>query len=129
MTRWVIHDDGLSALLCPARGAVRWDIRVRRTIPGHAPTAQIRARLACQIRQDLWRAVRHVRGFVPLVAVSDNSGVLVLEGGGRLDTASGHRPSLSTALGRVLDDPRNTTRWTAWAARPRQRREPCSKRS
>lgn len=70
--------------------------------------------LASQVRQDLWRALRQVRGFAPVVRVAeDDSGVTVTAGGqvaGRHD-----RARLEETIAALLANPDHVARWTRWA--------------
>ncbi len=77
------------------------------------------ARLAMQIRQDLWRELRHLRGFSPAVEiVADEAGLTVCAGGRLL---SGRPPcGTSARVSAMLDDPVRQARWRVWAA-PRGR--------
>lgn len=118
MTAWTLTHDGDATLLAPARGPARWDIAVARTLPATATTPRFRRRLATQIRQDIWRAAAHVRGFVPMVRVADTHDALDLTAGGCLRTKSGHRPTLEAAISAILDNRTTRTRWLSHAARP-----------
>ena len=96
------------------RWPARFDIRVCTRMP------QLdHARLAMQIRQDLWRELRHLRGFSPAVEiVADEAGLTVCVGGRLL---AGRAPSGTSArVAAMLDDPVRQARWQAWAA-PRER--------
>ncbi|QFT80353.1 hypothetical protein FIU89_06990 [Roseovarius sp. THAF27] len=70
--------------------------------------------LAQQVRQDLWRALKNVRGFAPVVRVVEaGDGVTVTAGGqveGRHD-----RARLEETVAGLLADPRHVARWTRWA--------------
>lgn len=63
-------------------------------------------RLAHQIRQDVWRALRHLRGFAPAVQIAADGAVVA---GGQL----GFAPSLADVgcLENVLGNPQNRLRW------------------
>lgn len=72
-----------------------------------------RGRLAQQIRQDMWRALRNLRGFSPVVEVCDLGSELEVTAGGRLPKPI---PSSTTdALSALLTDPFRRARWIDWA--------------
>jgi len=112
MTRyWRDIDLGDALLHRRMNAPVRWDVRIERTWPVIARPS--RRRYAHQIRQDIWRAVRQVRGFVPMVRVSWAAGWLTIAAGGTL--CAGPAPDFSETLADVLDDPRNRWRWDGYA--------------
>lgn len=82
----------------------RFDFAVQTVLPRGRPR-----RLAHQIRQDLWRALRRVRGFSPVIRLEPvPDGWLVTAGGrltGRLAAADMARATT------VLTDSRNRLRW------------------
>lgn len=86
----------------------RFDISART----HLPKAD-RRRLALQVRQDLWRALKDLRGFSPVVQLRTYDHGLDLVAGGRLMAAApaGTQARVST----LLDDPAYRERWMAWA--------------
>ncbi|TYO84627.1 hypothetical protein [Oceanicella actignis] len=130
MTRWRdMHADG-AALHAPARGA-RFDVAVHAAWDARAPEGIDRARfrraLARQIRQDAWRALRTVRGFVPAVEVaSDHSSPgrarVLATAGGRLDCRPAPRALIEHRLAELLADPASRLRWSRNAARAAARR-------
>ncbi|MGV6811655.1 MAG: hypothetical protein ACWA47_05375 [Brevirhabdus sp.] len=98
-------EDG--ALVVTRRLPVRFDISAATDFP---PARM--GRLAHQVRQDLWRALRDIRGFSPVVLVEEVGDRLCLTAGGRLDC----RASRSKARARVADllaDPKLRARWLA----------------
>ncbi|MEO1492245.1 MAG: hypothetical protein AAFV19_08860 [Pseudomonadota bacterium] len=128
MTRhWRDIDLGEALLHRRAVLPERWDIRLERDWP--VPVRPSRRRYAHQIRQDLWRAARTVRGFVPMIAVGWTDGVVHVSAGGTLN--AGPAPQLSDILAGVLDDPRNRRRWDRYAqARSKKKGQgTCSTRS
>lgn len=104
-----------TTLLAPVLHPWRWDVGVERSWDGGPISVYQRQRLARQVRQDLWRAVRHVRGFLPMVAVTSAGGEITVKAGGTLTTRSGHRPTMEAAIGRVLDSRMNRVRWLNYA--------------
>lgn len=89
----------------------RFDVAAETVLPDAR-----RGRLAHQIRQDVWRALRQLRGFSPVVVVDRRAGRLHVAAGGRLD---GRAPPGTTArIAHVLEDGANRRRWIACAGRP-----------
>lgn len=115
MTVWRITDADDTTLLAPVLHPWRWDVGVERSWESAPITVRQRRRLARQVRQDMWRAVRHVRGFLPMVAVTARLGEVTIRAGGTLVTRSGHRPTMEAAIGRVLDSRMNRMRWLSYA--------------
>ncbi|MEL6478766.1 MAG: hypothetical protein AAFR17_15660 [Pseudomonadota bacterium] len=125
--RWVDQAGPEGVLHHRAGHVPRWDLRIARSWPV-APHPS-RRRYARQIRQDVWRAARGQRGFVPMVLVSWREGELTVLAGGTL--RAGGAAGITQTIAAVLDDPANRRRWDAHAAqRPKRRMgDPCSKRS
>lgn len=72
-----------------------------------------RRRIALQVRQDLWGELKHLRGFSPVIEVSQCDQGLSLVAGGRLNAAA---PStLGSRISALLDNPANRERWLSWA--------------
>ncbi|AUJ63695.1 hypothetical protein B9057_04950 [Aestuarium zhoushanense] len=71
-----------------------------------------RGRLATQIRQDLWRALKGLRGFSPVVEVRTQEGGLVVRAGG---SVAGPFPATSTqsVIADLLTDTTKRARWVA----------------
>lgn len=107
---WHMHENG-GELVLARRWPARFDLSVETRLP---PLARP-ARLAHQVRQDLWRALRDLRGFSPCVAVRSGPDGITLRAGGQLD---GARPTPRDAerIAQVLDDPANRARWARWSA-------------
>lgn len=71
------------------------------------------ARLARQIRQDLWRKFQHLRGFSPVVEIAATECGVIVRAGGRL---SGRTPAETESRIRdLLDDPALRARWMVCA--------------
>lgn len=68
-----------------------------------------KGRLAHQIRQDLWRALRGQRGFSPVVEVRETASGVHVRAGGQLDTKVTQQ--LSARIGALLHDPAHSKRW------------------
>ncbi|MCR9126709.1 MAG: hypothetical protein NXH82_11335 [Rhodobacteraceae bacterium] len=72
-------------------------------------------RLAHQIRQDLWRALRRRRGFSPVVHLAPDAGGWAVTAGGR---AAGPVAAADVArVAAVLNDPAHRRRWLRHATR------------
>lgn len=74
-----------------------------------------RGRLARQIRQDMWRAFKHLRGFSPVVQVDATETGLTVTAGGRMMTRQPLEPNLVGDIQALLDSPVHRTRWLNWA--------------
>ncbi|MEQ9449456.1 MAG: hypothetical protein RLN70_11220 [Rhodospirillaceae bacterium] len=86
----------------------RFDIHAETRLPN----ANLK-RLALQVRQDLWRELKDLRGFSPVVEVSQCDQGLSLVAGGRLNAAA---PSaFELRISALLDNPANRERWLSWA--------------
>lgn len=89
------------------RVPARMDVQAQTVLPGMLR----RGRVAHQVRQDLWRALRRVRGFSPVVQVSRHPEALLIRAGGQID---GARPAgLCERIAAVLENPANRARWIA----------------
>ncbi|SEQ24663.1 hypothetical protein [Thalassovita taeanensis] len=71
-------------------------------------------RLAQQVRQDMWRLLRDLRGFSPMVRVEQADDVLHVRAGGQID---GRFPRAATQarLAALLADPAHRDRWVRYA--------------
>ncbi|MFW2587657.1 hypothetical protein [Sagittula sp. SSi028] len=73
------------------------------------------ARLARQIRQDMWRALQGLRGFAPAVQICFTGAGLDVTAGGRVNGRIPH--GIESQIQTLLDDPARRARWSAWARR------------
>ncbi|MFV0358314.1 hypothetical protein [Tropicimonas sp.] len=103
--RWHILRDGARLTLARHLPA-RFDVEARTTLP-----AARRLRIASQIRQDLWRAIRSQRGFSPVVEVVRAGGGLTVRAGGRITGAQFNRERIEARIAALLDDPSHRDRW------------------
>jgi len=103
--RWHVIEEE-DTLTLARRLPVRFDLRAETVLPG----AVGRLRLAHMVRQDLWRILRDLRGFAPVVRVRRVApGLHVVAGG----AVSGRVPPGTVArIAALLDDPRLRARWT-----------------
>jgi hypothetical protein len=73
-----------------------------------------RARLAHQVRQDVWRRLRDLRGFRPVVRIARAGDSLHLTAGGALQDgvpAAALRLRIEDMLRDLLSDPAHQSRW------------------
>ena len=103
---------------CEARGpegyvlARQWPPRFDVEATAQFPRLRA-ARLARQIRQDLWRELQSLRGFSPVVQILFTEGGLAVTAGGRVN---GQVPSdIVARIQALLDDPARRARWSVWA--------------
>ena len=116
MNRWALVVAGETVLLHRAGHPPVWAVQTsRRWALGL--TAKQRIRIAHQVRQDIWRTCRGVRGFLPMVEVSTSGDETVIRAGGSLMTRSGYVPTLEMKVARVLDCADNIARWQRHAQR------------
>lgn len=108
--RWHILREGATLTLA-RQLPVRFDVGVVAEFPKMG-----KLRLAQQVRQDMWRALRGVRGFSPVVHVEEQDHGLRLRAGGRVEGPA-PRAGLETIIAGVLACPRNRARWAAFAGR------------
>ena len=71
-----------------------------------------RGRLARQIRQDLWRALKGLRGFSPVIQIAAAETGLTVTAGGRLPAKV---PGVEASIHDLLQDPARRARWITWA--------------
>ncbi|MEM7073840.1 MAG: hypothetical protein AAGA28_01830 [Pseudomonadota bacterium] len=70
--------------------------------------------LVHMVRQDIWRALRQLRGFAPVVAACAKEGGVVLHAGGQV-AGRPARGAVEDMLRDVLEDGRNRARWLTCA--------------
>ena len=103
---WLI-DRTETSVLVTRRKPVRWDLEASAEFPACHPL-----RLAHQIRQDLWRMLKKLKGFAPAVEVTLGD-TLIVRAGGRVER---HVPPRTNAkIKALLTDPRHRARWIAYA--------------
>ncbi|MBV2360474.1 hypothetical protein KUH32_11870 [Thalassococcus sp. CAU 1522] len=69
-------------------------------------------RLARQIRQDLWRALRDLRGFSPVIDITVTETGLAVRAGGRCMRAPG---DAADRIRDLLENSVRRSRWARWA--------------
>ena len=103
----ILREEG--AVTVARRVPVRFDVAAEAMFGRMGKLA-----LAHQVRQDLWRVLQKVRGFAPVVRVTESErGLLVTAGGqieGRFD-----RATLEERIAALLAHPEHVARWTRWA--------------
>lgn len=70
-----------------------------------------KGRLAHQIRQDLWRMLRHLPGFSPVVRVMEDGPYLTVTAGGRIDGRGFPKAETEARIAALLVSPAHRTRW------------------
>lgn len=104
---WHVLDDGTTLTLA-RRVPPRFDLSAARRFPPLRRRA-----LAHEIRKDVWRALRDLRGFTPVVEVSRLTDGLFVRAGGACAAAL---PAIAAVrLAAVLDCPARRARWVRHA--------------
>ncbi|WP_299848530.1 hypothetical protein [uncultured Roseovarius sp.] len=106
--RWHILRDE-TALTLARRVPVRFDLSATTQLPEGS-----RLKVAQQVRQDIWRALRNLRGFAPVVRVERVISGLEVTAGGQVAGVF-PRAEAEARIAGVLNDPRNRARWTRWS--------------
>ncbi len=125
MTTWVLTHDETVTLLHAKGAPARWDLQVTASwsLPDLAVRrAQFRARMCHQIRQDIWRKLKDLRGFSPMVAVdlSDQPGraqLLTVQAGGSIPVQAHLSPRHREQVESLLNEQDRQNRWMRHAAR------------
>ncbi|SDK10146.1 hypothetical protein SAMN04488026_103113 [Aliiruegeria lutimaris] len=84
----------------------RFDVVAETTLPKAG-----RERIAQQVRQDMWRALKGQRGFSPVVEVASCETGLRVRAGGRVEAARFDRNRLEARIASVLEAPEKRRRW------------------
>lgn len=103
MTKWHLEKTQSGVTLSRSLPA-RFDVMAQTDLPMAEGV-----RMAHQIRQDVWRALRNVRGFSPVVEITRKEGGLHIKAGGRAP-----KPIARNTVERivsVLENPQNRARW------------------
>lgn len=106
--RWHILRDGQDYTLA-RHLPPRFDVRAQAELPLADP-----GRLARQIRQDMWRVLKDLRGFSPVVHIAPRRGGIQVTAGGRMMHPHG-RDQISNKIHVLLHDPDRRARWLSWA--------------
>ena len=82
-------------------------------VSGDAAFPAVRpGRLAHQIRQDMWRELKKLKGFAPAVEITLGDPFTVRAGG---RVARHIPPRIDARIADLLEDPANRKRWLAYA--------------
>ena len=108
--RWHMVEEEGGALTLARRLPARFDLAVETVLPGTAG----RRRVAHRVRQDIWRALRGLRGFAPAVRVVRGAGGLCVRAGGEVEGRF-DRVQAEARIAEVLEDKANRARWTGCA--------------
>ncbi|MEQ8898081.1 MAG: hypothetical protein RID23_13415 [Roseovarius sp.] len=106
---WHIVEEA-GVLTVARRWPARFDVAVETVLPMVS-----RRRLAQQVRQDVWRALRRLKGFSPVVRVAPEAGMLAVTAGGQVDGPVA-RAQAEARIAGVLADAANRERWIRWAS-------------
>lgn len=105
---WHMLRAGAGDVTLTRRVPVRFDLAAETRFPPlRAPV------LAHEIRKDLWRSLRGLRGFSPAVEVRTEPGGLRVRAGGRVTGQV--PPGTSARIGALLEDTGLRARWIAHA--------------
>ncbi|QQA41325.1 hypothetical protein [Pelagovum pacificum] len=108
---WIVAEEA-GRLVLARRWPAAFDVAAETRLP-KAPGL----RLAHQVRKDLWRALRDVRGFSPVVEIREEGDRLHLTAGGQVSGRAA--PGLSARISEVLEDGATRERWIAHSRRGR----------
>lgn len=106
---WYINHDADQFVLA-RHWPPRFDVSAQSAFPPAEPS-----RLARQIRQDLWREFRHLRGFSPVVKVAATEHGVSVRAGGRLMSRAPR--DTESRIQNLLDSPAHRLRWLKWAGK------------
>ena len=107
--RWHILREG-DALTVARRVPVRFDLAVETVLP-----RADKLRVAHQVRQDMWRALRGLRGFAPAVRVEERGEMLAVTAGGQVDGPMPRHKAQET-ISELLECRSKRDRWLQWAS-------------
>lgn len=96
--------------------ARRWPPRFDAVAEATFPPVR-RSVLAHEIRKDLWRLFRQVKGLTPVVEVTDVADGLRVRAGARIEAATRTPAVCSGRIADLLGDPAIRSRWIAHAGR------------
>lgn len=106
-TDWHITREA-GALTLARRSSARFDFGVTTVISGGA--ALRKSRIAHQVRQDMWRSLQTLRGFAPVVRVTERGSDLEITAGGEI-AGRFPRPHVETRLKALLENEELRSRW------------------
>jgi len=103
--RWHLIREEDGALTLARQSPARFDLAVEANLPEAG-----RVRLAHRLRQDMWRALRDLRGFAPVVRVWREDGGLRVRAGGAVAGAF-DRTTAEARIAALFEDPARLARW------------------
>ncbi|MBL4811225.1 MAG: hypothetical protein JKX69_02440 [Rhodobacteraceae bacterium] len=106
---FVLRGDG--ALTLARQLPPRFDVAAQTCFALPPGAAVSRQRLAQQIRQDLWRALRGLRGFSPVVRVVRAGDLLKVMAGGRVAARKFPKAETERQIAALLAAPKQRARW------------------
>lgn len=109
---WAVRRAG-DTIILSRPGRDRLDLYCETVLPPLRPVV-----VAHEIRKDLWRCLRRVRGFSPVVALRSDPDGLRVKAGGMLCVPRAPRTWIVAALAGLLDTPEVRSRWIAHARLP-----------
>ena len=107
--RWHVIEEEDGALVLARCLPARFDLAAETVLAGDVG----RRRLAHLVRQDMWRMLRHLRGFQPVVRVARVPGGLHLRAGGAVAGRFARKVAEAQIAG-LLADPGHRARWTGF---------------
>ncbi|MGH1446704.1 MAG: hypothetical protein ACRBBO_11740 [Cognatishimia sp.] len=107
-SHWHILRDETSVTVT-RRLPARFDVFVETRMP-----LGRKLRIAHQVRQDMWRALQDLRGFAPLVQVTQIEDVLIVKAGGQF-AGKFPRQYVLDKLAVLLADPEKRARWVRFS--------------
>lgn len=108
---WHIIRSG-GELTLARRLPVRFDVAAQTTLPIAG-----KLRIAQQIRQDLWRLLRHVRGFCPVVRVEEDGTHLLVRAGGEIHARTFSKQHIEAKIAGLLESAPHRARWVKHSER------------
>ncbi|EPX85160.1 hypothetical protein [Salipiger mucosus] len=95
--------------------ARRWPARFDLAVEARLPAVARPERLARQVRQDVWRALRDLRGFAPCIEVAPQEEGVRLRAGGEAP-ARFDKATAETRIRAVLENGATRARWLRCAS-------------
>ena len=106
---WLVQREG-AVLTLARRLPARFDLSASTLLPRGAARLS-RARLAHQLRQDVWRLLRDLRGFCPVVRIERSEDALSVTVGGTLAHLPAPVARAEARLSDLLANPAHRARW------------------
>jgi putative heme degradation protein len=103
---WHLIREKDGAVTLARRVPARFDLAVEACLPEAA-----RTRVAHRLRQDMWRALRDLRGFAPVVRIWREGGGLRVRAGGAV-AGRFARAAAEARIAALFEDSARVARWT-----------------